>query len=242
MHKDWLTPDEQTGRKSDLINAEVMRRVTKHVTRLTKLNNDDFMDDDAVVPGVEEASESESDQEDEMMPVLRKHTPRKSDKTRHATGSVMRSTRIKGREPQYMGLFCSMEGEQNVLDVAGVTNGVQRDECFLFSVDLNNATCSSSPVTRSLAKDAYVSEDGTLENIYPYAFSAKVQTHNSYISTYKDMLRLSEEEKKLWDVVMVKELKSLRYFGHLIWYPDQGALIFLLPPGPSERNDIRMDF
>ena len=81
------------------------------------------------------------------------------------------------------------------------------------SVDLNDATCSSSPVTRSLAKDTYLSEDGTLENIHPYAFSAKVQTHNSDIPTYKDVLRLPEEENKLWDVAMVKELKSLRDLG-----------------------------
>ena len=67
-----------------------------------------------------------------------------------------------------------MEREQGVLDVTGVTNAVQRDECFLSSVDLNAATCSSSPVTGSLAKDTYVSEDGTLENIHPYEFSAKV--------------------------------------------------------------------
>ena len=40
--------------------------------------------------------------------------------------------------------------------------------------------------------------------------SAKVQTHHSDTPTYKDILRLPEEEKKLWDVSMVKELKSLR--------------------------------
>ena len=62
-----------------------------------------------------------------------------------------------------MGLFFTMGRDQDVLDVAGVTNVVQRDECFLSSVDLNDATCSRSSVTRSLAKDTYVSEDGTLE-------------------------------------------------------------------------------
>ena len=58
-----------------------MRRVTKYITRSTKVNNDDFMDDDTVVPRIEGASDSESEQEDEMIPVLRKHIPRKSGKS-----------------------------------------------------------------------------------------------------------------------------------------------------------------
>ena len=52
-----------------------------------------------------------------------------------------------------------------------------------------------------------------MENIHSYAFSAKVQTHNSDTPTYKDILRLPEEERKLWDASMVKELKCLRDLG-----------------------------
>ena len=111
-------------------------------------------------------------------------------------------------------MYYSLEGEEDVLNMDDVSKVVQRDECFLSSADLNDAACTSSPATRSLDKDMYVSEDGTTENIHPYAFSAKVQTHSSDTPTYKDILRLPEEEKKLWDASMVKELKSLRDLGY----------------------------
>ena len=57
-----------------------------------------------------------------------------------------------------------------------------------------------------LNKHSYVTSDETIEDIHPYAFSAKVQTHNSDNPTYKDILRLPEEERKLWNIAMVKEL------------------------------------
>ena len=41
----------------------------------------------------------------------------------------------------------------------------------------------------------------------------KVQTHNSDTPTYKDILRLPKEERKLWDASMVKELKRLKDLG-----------------------------
>ena len=78
-----------------------------------------------------------------------------------------------------------------------MTNVVQRDECFLSSVDLNEDVCSSSPATRFLASNSYVSDSGTIEEyIHPYDFSAKVQTHCTDNPTYKDILRLPEEKKK----------------------------------------------
>ncbi len=45
--------------------------------------------------------------------------------------------------------------------------------------------------------------------MYPYAFSAKVQTHTADNPMLKDILRLPEEERKLRDATMIKELKSL---------------------------------
>ena len=60
---------------------------------------------------------------------------------------------------------------------------------------------------------SYVTSDGTIEGIHSYAFFAKVQTHNSDNPTYKDILRLPEKERIMWDVAMVKELKCLRDLG-----------------------------
>ena len=108
-----------------------------------------------------------------------------------------------------MGLFFHMEGECDVLDVDSVLNVVHRDECFLASVDLNEHTEHNFPAVNSLYKDLYVTSGGTIEGIHPYEFSAKVQTHSSDNPIYKDILRLPEEERKLWADVMVKELKSL---------------------------------
>ena len=44
-------------------------------------------------------------------------------------------------------------------------------------------------------------------------FSAKVQNHTADNPSYKDIMQLPEEERKLWDEAMVKELKSLRDLG-----------------------------
>ena len=59
----------------------------------------------------------------------------------------------------------------------------------------------------------YLSEDGLAGDMHLYEFSAKVQTHTADNPTFKDILRLPEEERKLWDAAMIKELKSLRDLG-----------------------------
>ena len=46
-----------------------------------------------------------------------------------------------------------------------------------------------------------------MEDVDPYAFLAKVQTHTFDNPTYKDIVQLPEEERKLWDIAMVAELK-----------------------------------
>ena len=112
-----------------------------------------------------------------------------------------------------MGLFCSLKGVEDVLGITDVCNIVQRGECFLASVDLSESKCASSPATRSLEKEIFLTEDSIIENVHSYAFSAKVQTHNLDTPTYKDILRLPEEERNLWDNFMVKELKCLRDLG-----------------------------
>ena len=80
-------------------------------------------------------------------------------------------------------------------------------------MDLNEITDHESSAMNYLDRDSYLTSDGTIEEIHPYAFSAKVQTHSTDNPTYKDILRLPEEERKLWDAAMVKELKSLRDLG-----------------------------
>ena len=67
----------------------------------------------------------------------------------------------------------------------------------------------NSPTVNSLDRDSYVTSDGIIEGIHPYAFSVKVQTHSSDNPTYKDILGLLEEEMMLWDEAIVKELKPL---------------------------------
>ena len=127
----------------------------------------------------------------------------------HKSRRVRRSPRIAGDAPQYSGLYCSLEDP--VLDAEEVYNVIHRDNCFLSTVDPNST--GTSPATRYLDRTNYLSEFGLVGEVHPYAFSAKVQTHIADSPTYKDILRLPEEERKLWDVAMIKELKSLRDLG-----------------------------
>ena len=145
--------------------------------------------------------ESEEDDEEINIPTLKKNTPR------HAR----RSPRISGNEPQYAGLYCIIEGAEDILDTEGVSNMVHRDNCFLSTVD--PSTSRISPATRYLDSTPYALESGSIDNVYPYAFFAKVQTYTSDNPTYKDIVCLPDEEGKLWDAAMVKELKSLRDLG-----------------------------
>ena len=101
-----------------------------------------------------------------------------------------------------------MEDEETLLDDEEVINVVLRDNYFLSSIDPDAA--GSSPATRYLTRDSYLSESGLMEDVHTYAFSAKVQTHTSDNPTYTDTVQLLEEERKLWDVAMTKELKRLR--------------------------------
>ena len=55
-----------------------------------------------------------------------------------------------------------------------MSNVVQMDEFFMASVGLNDSSMYKSPAMNYLDRDAYVTSDGTVEGIYPYAFSAKV--------------------------------------------------------------------
>ena len=106
-----------------------------------------------------------------------------------------------------------------------------------------NENVGSSPATRFLASSSYVSDGGTIEeDIHPYAFSAKVQTHCTDNPTYKDILRLPEKEKRLWDIAMVKDLKILQDLGSFKTVARPRGSIHLLPPGLSKRKGILMGY
>ena len=151
------------------------------------------------IPILFEASDSEGEG-DEDIPKLQRNV---------AKGDhILR--RVTGQAPQYAGLYCTTDGDKDILD-EDVSSIVNRDECFLSSVDPN--TTGSSPATSYLEQHSYLSLDGIVEDTHPYVFSAKVQSHDSDNPTYKDIMQLPEEERKLWDDSMVKELKSLRDLG-----------------------------
>ena len=65
------------------------------------------------IPEVEEVTDSESEEDIATAPIIRKHSSRRVNTNK----SVRRSQRIAGKQPQYMGLFCHIEGEGDVLDV-----------------------------------------------------------------------------------------------------------------------------
>ena len=72
-----------------------------------------------------------SDEDSNIIPKLRKHTPR-------------RSNRLAGNKPRYSGLFFCEEGEYST---SAVSKLFQRDERFLSSNNLGNKTTHSSPAT-----------------------------------------------------------------------------------------------
>ena len=88
------------------------------------------------------------------------------------------------------------------------------DSAFLGRIDLyDDHAFSFSSASSYFTKNTYVSEDGTIEDIHPCAFTAKVQTHNQDDPTYKDIMRGSASEREQWDEAMTKELKSMADLG-----------------------------
>ena len=138
------------------MNAEVTRRIryTHDDERRTYNSHSnltlEILEND-VDPGIIDASDSETekgDRDGDRVENFRKNNLRRSG----CLHSSRRSARITGMEPQYMDLFCSSEGKYAVLTIDDISNIVQRDECFLYSVDLNESACTSSPATRYLDK------------------------------------------------------------------------------------------
>ena len=126
------------------------------------------------MPNNGDVSDSKSEEgkdksENVNIPNLRRNIPR----------GPRRSDRIAGHAPQYEGLYCTVDGKDDLLDTTSVSSLIQRDECFLSSVDLNSKRCGSSSATKYLDQRMFLSSDETIESTHPYAFSAKVQTRYS---------------------------------------------------------------
>ena len=120
------------------MNEEVRRRLHNNNAHISAPIRDVPItdDDNEDKLGVGNASDSES--EEDEVPTMRRHTTRRLGRVQHNRNIVRRSARIGGKEAQYMGLLYSLQGEEDILDVAEVTNVVQRDEYFLSSVGLND--------------------------------------------------------------------------------------------------------
>jgi hypothetical protein len=94
------------------------------------------------------------------------------------------------------------------------------DSIFLGRIDLcDDHTFSFSSAFNYFTRDTYLSEDDTMEDIHPCAFTTKVQTHNQDNPTYKDILRGSASEREQWDEAMTKELKSMADLGSFEMIP-----------------------
>ena len=175
LHADWITPEERTNREERTMNAEVMRRIQRRDQVISEppmtvdehgaahdisvaqgmRNNPDFVGPRPAIPA--------EDSEEDTTLTLKTNTPQ----------CTRRSPRIAGNEPQYAGLYCSIEGEENVLDIDGASDVIHRDNCLLSTFEFDPSVTHTSPVTRYLDSASYVSESGLVGNVHPYAFSAQ---------------------------------------------------------------------
>ena len=87
---------------------------------------------------------------------------------RNVAKGIHRSRRVSGQTPQYAGLYCTMEGDKDILD-----------EDISNIVHLDPNTTESHAANRYLKQNSYLSFDWTVEYTHPYTFSLKVQTHDS---------------------------------------------------------------
>ena len=67
--------------------------------------------------------------------------------------------------------------------------GIDTYISFLAIVDPYGKHFLFSTASRYYTKDMFLVEDETIENIHPYAFIAKFQTHGNDNPTYTDILR-----------------------------------------------------
>ena len=86
-------------------------------------------------------------------------------------------------------------------------------------MDLDEQGFKSTPATRSLHHQNYLSNDETYEDMHPLGFVHKIQSHDTDNPNYYDILRCTDDERKLWEAATIKELKSLRDLGSFNMVP-----------------------
>ena len=75
----------------------------------------------------------------------------------------------------------------------GVKSKLEIDSAFIVTMDDIHSKFSFSSVYNHYTRTAYLTADGTLEDIHPFAFIFKVQTHEQDNPTYKDILKGSDK-------------------------------------------------
>ena len=174
MHTSWLNEDEKEERTQQHINAEVHRRLEVQRKLPPREDIDINSQKSPATPTEGDESEEEEDPEKELKNI--------------ATPTSRRGPARAAKVPiSYRGMVgMKKEHPQQTVDSA-----------FLGRIDLcNDHTFSFSSASSYFTRDTYLSEDGTMEDIHPCAFTAKVQTHDQDNVTYKDILRGSASERK----------------------------------------------
>ena len=69
------------------------------------------------------------------------------------------------------------------------------DSEFLVTLYGRASRFSSSSASSYHARDIYLTEEKTIENIHPCAFVAKVHSHDKDHPTYKEIIKGDKEEK-----------------------------------------------
>ena len=163
---------------------------------------------------VEEDSSSSSDSDQELPSLI----PRRQRKVK-TPHKIRRQPGRRTKQPlNYKGMFAMSNVEADV-NKDTTSHILDKDSAFLSTLDLGGSGFTSTPATHAVNQHAYLSRDGTYEDVHPLAFIAKVQSHDADNPTYSDVLRCDNEERKLWDAAMIKELKSLRDLGSFKMVP-----------------------
>ena len=236
VHVDWLNPAEQQQRQDEHVGEEVHRRLRMEQeqsnqdreTMLKNWNNLTGSTDSAPLPHESQATEEvvASDSESDKDIDVTSFTPRY--RRKDSASKIRRQPGRRTKQPiNYKGMFALFSKQAEVSKET--TSGIFDSDCsFLSTLDLKGDGFQSTPATRFLKQSTYLSADETYEDIHPLAFVAKVQSHNTDNPTYSDILRCEDEERKLWDAAMIKELKSLRDLGS-----------FKLVPRPRGSNVLQ---
>ena len=119
---------------------------------------------------------------------------------------------MKVRGIDYKGMFTLFVKYTNISEE--IASSIFEYDCaYPSSLNLNGQDFTSAPETRSHQRQSYLSADSTCENTHLLAYVAKVQTHDTDNTTYSDIIECEDDERKIWESAMIKELKSLRDLG-----------------------------